>query len=80
MAEQIIMNLADVKPGDRVKLKGGYLFYECLDNISDATQPDDGDHWHLQISYDRHPWETGNGTEWVDDSLFEYAVRYSRRD
>lgn len=80
MSEQIIKKLDDVKPGDKVKLKGGYLLYECLDNISDSTEPGDGEHWHLQISYDRHPWETGNGTEWVDDSLFEYAIRHIGKD
>lgn len=79
MSEQIIRNLADVRAGDRVKLKGGYLFYQCLDNISDTSNPDDGERWHLQIAYEPHPWELGSGTEWVPDSLFDYAVRYSRR-
>lgn len=80
MSEQIIRNLADVRAGDRVKLKGGYLFYQCLDNIMDTSTPDDGERWHLQIAYEPHPWELGSGTEWVPDSLFDYAVRYSRRD
>ncbi len=80
MSEQIIRNLADVRAGDRVKLKGGYLFYQCLDNIMDTSTPDDGEKWHLQIAYEPHPWELGSGTEWVPDSLFDYAVRYSRRD
>lgn len=80
MSEQIIRNLADVRAGDRVKLKGGYLFYRCLDNIMDTSTPDDGEKWHLQIAYEPHPWELGSGTEWVPDSLFDYAVRYSRRD
>lgn len=80
MAEEIIRNLAEVKPGDRVMLKGGHQFYRCLDNISNATEPDDGEHWHLQIAYEPHPWEIGSGTEWVPDSLFEYALRYQRKD
>lgn len=77
ISQQIINNLADVKPGDMVRFKGSDKGYKCLDNISDATEPDDGEHWHLQIAYRPHPWENSNGKEWVDDALFDYAVRYA---
>lgn len=74
MAYMIIDEPRGVKPGDLIKFKTSMKLYRCHRNDVYAGQ-DPIDPWGLTVEAEPDPWLSGQKTQDVEVSEFQFAIR-----